>query len=157
MKYIDGRSLDKLLQPDADYSSQALLAHLQGDWHFFATMAARVADGLQHTHELGLVHRDIKPANLLLDSNRKVWITDFGLAKICDFARSVSGDAIGTPRYMAPEQLRGVCDVRSDIYSLGITLYELAGGCRAWDDHSLQKITSQRASLDSWGCSPSEP
>ncbi len=150
MKYIDGRSLEKLIQPDADYRSKALLTELQGDWRFFATMASNIAAGLQHTHELGLVHRDIKPANLLLDLNRKVWITDFGLAKVYDFARSVSrtGDAIGTPRYMAPEQLRGVCDPRSDIYSLGITLYELAGGCKVWKEHTFQTLTSDRGSIE---------
>ena len=150
MKYIDGKSLDRLLLENADYRSQALLSELRGDWANFARLAANVAAGLQHTHELGLVHRDIKPANLMLDTQGKVWITDFGLAKIFDVGRSLSrtGDAIGTPRYMAPEQLRGVCDARSDVYSLGVTLYELAGGGRAWGEHSVQSMTAGRASLE---------
>ncbi len=134
MKYIDGTSLDRLLQEPTDFRARALLTQLRGDWQLFAQIAAQIASGLQHTHDLGLVHRDIKPANLILDQRQHPWITDFGLAKIHDYSRTVSrtGDAVGTPRYMAPEQLRGVCDARSDVYSLGITLFELAAGRRLW-------------------------
>ena len=149
MKYIDGHSLDKILCPDAQYRLKVLLAELQSDWKAFAELGMKVASGLQHAHEQGLVHRDIKPANLLFDRSRKIWITDFGLAKAFDQNRSLSrtGDAIGTPRYMAPEQLRGHCDCRSDVYSLGITLYELATGSRAWCDSSLEALTLHRDKL----------
>ena len=149
MKYIDGHSLDKILCPEAQYRLKVLLAELQTDWKSFAELGMKVASGLQHAHEQGLVHRDIKPANLLFDKSRKIWITDFGLAKAFDHNRSLSrtGDAIGTPRYMAPEQLRGHCDCRSDVYSLGITLYELATGSRAWRDSSLEALTIHREKL----------
>jgi serine/threonine protein kinase len=149
MKYIDGQSLDKILCPNAEYRAKALLTELQSDWKAFSALGAKIASGLQHAHEQGLVHRDIKPANLLLDHERKIWLTDFGLAKVYDQTRSLSrtGDAIGTPRYMAPEQLRGNCDCRSDIYSLGITLYELATGSRAWPDHSFEALTQNREAL----------
>ena len=149
MKYIDGQSLDKILCPSADYRSKTLLTELHSDWKAFSALGVKIASGLQHAHEQGLVHRDIKPANLLLDKERKIWITDFGLAKVYDHAKSLSrtGDAIGTPRYMAPEQLRGHCDCRSDVYSLGITLYELATGSRAWPDHSLEALTQNREAL----------
>lgn len=138
MKLIDGTSLDRLLQEPTDFRATALLTHIRGDWQLFAQIASQIASGLQHTHELGLVHRDIKPANLILDQRQHPWITDFGLAKIHDYSRTVSrtGDAVGTPRYMAPEQLRGVCDARSDVYSLGITLFELAAGRRLWPGSS---------------------
>src|SRR5262249_42925743 len=81
---------------------------------------------LQYAHEQGILHRDIKPANLLVDEHQGVWITDFGLAKLAgrdDLTHS--GDVIGTLRYLAPEALRGETDHRSDLYSLGLTLYEL--------------------------------
>lgn len=93
----------------------------------------QAADGLHYAHAQGTLHRDIKPGNLMLDGNGVVWVTDFGLAK------AMEGDdithtenVVGTIRYMTPEQFRGNTDSRSDIYSLGITLYELVTGKRAW-------------------------
>lgn len=150
MKYIEGRSLYQLLVGQGDYRDKVLLSDLQTNWKSLAKLGADVASGLDHAHEQGLIHRDIKPANLLLDNRGKIWITDFGLAKVYDYARSLSltGDAIGTPRYMAPEQLRGKCDPRSDIYSLGITLYELAAGERVWSDQTLSTLTARRASIE---------
>jgi eukaryotic-like serine/threonine-protein kinase len=100
---------------------------------FFRTVArlgVQAAGALEHAHQLGVVHRDIKPANLLLDERGDVWVTDFGLAQVCgDVRLTLSGDLLGTLRYMSPEQVQGrarVIDPRSDIYSLGATLYELA-------------------------------
>ena len=86
-----------------------------------------MAEALQHAHDEGVLHRDIKPANLLLDADGVVWVADFGLAKAMshdDLSRT--GDLVGTLRYMAPERFRGECDARGDVYSLGLTLYELA-------------------------------
>ncbi len=95
-------------------------------WQSIAKIGVQVADALAYAHEQGTLHRDIKPANLLLDPQGIVWITDFGLAKAMQHDDvSGSGDIVGTLRYMAPEQLRGEADHRSDIYSLGLTLYEL--------------------------------
>lgn len=86
----------------------------------------QVADALAHAHEHGVLHRDIKPGNLLLDDHGNVWVTDFGLAKPLEQQDSVhSRQIVGTVRYMAPEVFRGEVDYRCDIYSLGITLYEL--------------------------------
>ena len=138
MKLIHGASVYDLQHGRADYRLQYWLNEIQKDWNQFANFGWSIASGLQHAHDRGMVHRDIKPANIILDREGKVWITDFGLAKIFDHQRSLSitGDAIGTPRYMAPEQLRGVCDARSDVFSLGITLYELAAGVNIWNDRA---------------------
>lgn len=149
MKLIEGKSLDQLLEGNNDFRFQVFFSALNEDWAELARLGASVASGLHHAHEQGLIHRDIKPANLVLDTSGKTWITDFGLAKVYDYARSLSrtGEAIGTPRYMAPEQLRGQCDPRSDVYSLGITLYEIAANERAWEDKSIVSLTTKRDSL----------
>lgn len=90
-----------------------------------ARIGACVADALDHAHDRGIIHRDIKPSNLLLDSAGEVWVTDFGLAKTDEPNLTQTGDVVGTLRYMAPERFSGSCDPRSDLYSLGATLYEL--------------------------------
>lgn len=99
---------------------------------FFRTIAnlgVQAAEGLEHAHQQGVVHRDIKPANLLVDLRGNLWITDFGLAHCQSQAGlTMSGDLVGTLRYMSPEQAlaqRVVIDHRTDIYSVGATLYEL--------------------------------
>lgn len=89
------------------------------------TMAG-MCEAMAHAHGRGIVHRDIKPSNLILDHAGKLWITDFGLAKaLRDTRLTQTGDIVGTLRYMAPERFSNVFDARSDIYGIGVTLYEL--------------------------------
>ncbi len=90
-----------------------------------ARIGLQIADALAYAHGQKILHRDIKPSNLLLDVHGNVWVTDFGLAREDDEALTVTGELVGTFRYMAPERFRGVADARCDIYSLGLTLYEL--------------------------------
>src|SRR5262249_22282618 len=94
-----------------------------------ANLALQATEALDHAHQIGVVHRDIKPANLLMDAWGKLWITDFGLARFhTDAGLTLSGDLLGTLRYMSPEQAVGKWipgDHRTDIYSLGATIYQL--------------------------------
>lgn len=91
-----------------------------------ARLGMQVAEALHHAHSQGILHRDVKPSNLLLDASGTVWVADFGLAKADDADDLTdTGDLVGTLRYMAPERLQGRCDARSDVYGLGITLFEL--------------------------------
>ncbi|MCR9202813.1 MAG: serine/threonine protein kinase [Planctomycetaceae bacterium] len=96
----------------------------------------QIADALQHAHERGIIHRDIKPGNVMIDEQEQAVIIDFGLSRSGDRLNlSNSGDAIGTPRYMAPEQFRGRSDARSDIYSVGVVLWQLITGELPWESH----------------------
>ncbi len=96
-------------------------------FHNVARIGVQIASALEFAHSHGILHRDVKPSNILLDLRGKAWITDFGLAKADDAADVThTGDIVGTLRYMAPERFEGWADIRSDVYSLGLTLYELA-------------------------------
>ena len=123
MEYVDGANLRQLMRAGAMTPALAL------------KIVPQVCDALQFAHDEGIVHRDIKPENILLDKKGRVKIADFGLAKLLDTTpqdRSLTGtqQIMGTMHYMAPEQLEGSRDVdhRADIYSLGVTFYEMLTG-----------------------------
>ncbi len=96
-------------------------------WQSVARIGAQVADALDYAAGQGLLHRDVKPSNILLDAQGNAWVTDFGLAKAATDGDDLThtGDIVGTLRYMAPERFDGRCDIRSEVYALGLTLYEL--------------------------------
>jgi serine/threonine-protein kinase len=131
MEYIDGEDLHSLLRR---------IGRLPGDKA--AEIARKICVGLAAAHDKGVLHRDLKPANIMLDGRGEVLITDFGLAGI---AHEIHDVRSGTPAYMAPEQLAGEeVTVRSDIYSLGLLLYEVFTGKAAFDGRTLDEIVHVR-------------
>jgi WD40 repeat protein/serine/threonine protein kinase/Flp pilus assembly protein TadD len=113
-------------------------------WRSVARIGVQVAEALEYAHGQGIFHRDIKPSNLLMDMKGTVWVTDFGLAKAGDSKDLThTGDVVGTVRYMAPERFQGRSDARSDVYSLGLTLYELLALRPAFDQRDRAKLIQQ--------------
>lgn len=115
-------------QPAPDLSTQHSTDR-SGYCRAIARLGKQTAAALHHAHEYGIVHRDIKPSNLMVDGRGKLWVTDFGLARSqTSPSVTITGDIVGTLRYMSPEQAAGdqaLVDTRTDIYALGATLYEL--------------------------------
>ncbi|MEX2119654.1 MAG: protein kinase [Pirellulales bacterium] len=146
-------SVPPAVDPDSQDSSNssAVLdgSDLSGrsEFHYFTSIARiglQVAEAMAYAHGQGILHRDVKPSNLLLDMQGAVWVTDFGLAKTCDGEELTrTGDLVGTLRYMAPERFRGWSDPRSDIYSLGLTLYELATLHHAFGESDRARLVEQ--------------
>jgi WD40 repeat protein/serine/threonine protein kinase/tetratricopeptide (TPR) repeat protein len=118
-------------------------------WQSVAQIGVQVAEALEHAHGQGILHRDIKPSNLLLDMRGTVWVTDFGLAKAEDQQNLThTGDVLGTLRYMPPEAFEGQTGRRGDIYSLGLTLYEMLALRPAFEEkdrHRLVKLVTTQA------------
>jgi serine/threonine protein kinase len=106
------------------------------------SIIARVAEALGYAHSLNVVHRDIKPANIMYDpESDTVKVTDFGIARITDSSKTKTGMVLGTPSYMSPEQLSGVkIEGRSDLFSLGVSLYQLACGKLPFAGDSMAQL-----------------
>jgi serine/threonine-protein kinase len=132
MEYVEGRTLYDMMQPPPE-----------GEGHSFSEAEAldiiiQITEALAHAHERGLIHRDVKPKNILLTPQGVAKLTDLGLARATDdkeAAESEAGKAYGTPYYISPEQIRGEVDIdfRSDLYSLGATMYHLVTGRPPFD------------------------
>ena len=113
-------------------------------------IARQVAEGLAYAHERGIVHRDIKPGNIMLDAQGRAKIMDFGLARMrmADH-KTTTGMVLGTPRYMSPEQIAGQpVDARSDLFSLGIVLYEMLTGTRLFSGEGIEQVQHSILNVD---------
>jgi serine/threonine-protein kinase len=115
MELLEGRSLHQMLRDPRRIP-----------FHTAADIIAQVADALHHAHQFSIVHRDVKPANVVVAPSGRAKLTDFGVAHVAASDMTQTGSALGSPRYMAPEQVLGQqIDARADIFSLGVVLYEL--------------------------------
>lgn len=134
MQFIEGQSLQQVLAE----SKQPLPADRVAEW------GLQAAEALAHAHERGVIHRDVKPSNLILDKQKRLWLTDFGLARrLDDVTLSMTGAILGTPRYMSPEQATATTkrvDHRTDLFSLGATLYELLTAQPAFSGDSPHEV-----------------
>ncbi len=140
MEYIDGEDLASVLRRMGRPTSDKAIE-----------IARQICHGLAAAHEAGMLHRDLKPANVMIDGRGRARITDFGLAGLIDELKR-GGEVAGTPAYMAPEQLaEGKVSVRSDLYSLGLVLYELFTGKRVFEAKSIAELRQQQ---DSGSASP---
>jgi eukaryotic-like serine/threonine-protein kinase len=131
MEFIDGTPLDRLLEKGTLPLPRA------------CAWIAHTAEALDVAHTRGVIHGDVKPANILITADRKVKLTDFGMARV---AKRDSGDSplLGTPAYWCPEQIMGrPQDARSDIFSLGVVLYEMVTGARPFEADSLQGVCNR--------------
>jgi len=131
MEYIEGKNLKTLLAEKHKFSYDQI-----------AEMIAQIAEALDYAHRKGIIHRDIKPANIIITTDSKVKITDFGIAKIASSNLTTTGQFLGTPNYMSPEQVSGApVDGRSDIFSLGVVLYELLTNRKPFQGENLTAIS----------------
>ncbi len=146
MEYIAGTPLNRVIRElgagDVDGFGPS---STQSSDHFrwAANIGVQIADALDYAHGQGMLHRDIKPGNLLLDAKGVVWITDFGLVKHFVGEQTQTADIVGTPQYMAPESFQSIYDPRSEVYCLGLTLYELATLQPAFSGGSTAELIQQ--------------
>jgi tetratricopeptide (TPR) repeat protein/tRNA A-37 threonylcarbamoyl transferase component Bud32 len=156
MQLVNGQSLDQWIAAQKERRAAQRNRRMSAE-HFanVARLGLQAAEALHAAHEYGIVHRDIKPSNLLIEptsEQSKLWVTDFGLARMQrEVSLTRTGDLIGTLRYMSPEQATGrstLVDHRTDIYSLGATLYELATLAPAYSDENSAAIIRQIETRD---------
>ncbi|MFN0040086.1 MAG: serine/threonine-protein kinase [Burkholderiales bacterium] len=134
MEFLEGQELRRLLQARTPIPLDQALE-----------IAAQVADGLQYAHERHIIHRDIKPANIMVLTDSVVKITDFGIARMrTNEVKTVTGMILGSPKYMSPEQVSGKrADTRSDIFSLGVVLYEMLTGASPFVADNIHGVMYQ--------------
>ncbi len=131
MEYVEGKNLKQLLKDKVSFSYDRI-----------AEIVTNVGEALDYAHRRGIVHRDVKPANIILTNDGTVKITDFGIAKINSSSLTATGQFLGTPNYMSPEQVTGeVVDGRSDLFSLGVVLYELLTKKKPFAGDNLTSIS----------------
>ncbi|GAB3388351.1 protein kinase domain-containing protein [Lysobacter fragariae] len=135
MDYIDGEGLDKRLDRDGAMAPDDA-----------ARIARQLAEGLSAAHARDVIHRDLKPANVLIDREGNAYISDFGVARsLAGNGLTQSGAVVGTPDYLSPEQARGdTVDARSDLYALGLILYEMLTGAMPFQGGTISEILAQR-------------
>ncbi len=165
MQYVEGVSLSRVISELRDHNAVSFSSLISSEtgsddeadssgtnrglkrdsWKQFARIAAQVAQALRQAHRQGVLHNDVKPANLLIDASARVWVTDFGLAEELDSDNTDADSVTGTLRYMPPERFEGKADETSDIYSLGVTLFELVTREPAFDASDRSELLTEIA------------
>jgi len=131
MEFLEGVTLQEIIQRKAPLALRQILQ-----------IVRPIAAALDYAHRQGVVHRDVKPANIMILRDGTVKVMDFGIARVRDSTMTMTGSAIGTPSYMSPEQFKGeVVDGRTDIFSLGVVIYEMATGSLPFGGDSLTVLT----------------
>ncbi|HET7452238.1 MAG TPA: serine/threonine-protein kinase [Thermoanaerobaculia bacterium] len=131
MEYIEGKTIKALLVDRTNFAPDQI-----------SDIIGQVAEALDYAHRKGIIHRDIKPANIMITTDGKVKITDFGIAKVASSNLTSTGQFLGTPNYMSPEQVTGApVDGRSDIFSLGVVLYEMLSRRKPFAGENLTTIS----------------
>jgi len=130
MEFLEGKSLEKLVEATKILPIETIIP-----------MCEQVCGALDHAHQHGIVHRDIKPANIMILNNGMVKVTDFGIAKMMSMGMTQTGLVLGTPNYMSPEQVKGrQVDGRSDLFSLGVILYDLVTGEKPFSGQNITTV-----------------
>ena len=134
MEYVEGRTLDERLRRDGPLPPDEV-----------RRIGLQVCDGLEHAHTHGLIHRDLKPGNLIERSDGTIKIGDFGIARAAETTLTETGTILGTAAYLAPEQAEGgEVTPATDLFGLGVVLYELLTGRRPWEVESLAALAARR-------------
>jgi CHASE2 domain-containing sensor protein/predicted Ser/Thr protein kinase len=130
MEYLEGQTLEEMIKKKTRFN-----------YKIIAQMITQICQALQYAHDQGIVHRDIKPANIMVLSDYRVKVMDFGIARVDSNSMTKTGVAMGTPNYISPEQLKGrEIDRRADIFSLGVMMYEMLLGKRPFKGENLTSL-----------------
>jgi len=130
MEYLEGQTLEEMIKKKTRFN-----------YRIIAQIISQICQALQYAHDQGIVHRDIKPANIMVLSDYRIKVMDFGIARVDSNSMTKTGIAMGTPNYISPEQLKGKeIDRRADIFSLGVMMYEMLLGKRPFKGENLTSL-----------------
>lgn len=130
MEYLEGQVLEELIKKKVRFN-----------YRIIAQIISQICSALEYAHDLGIVHRDIKPANIMVLSDYRIKVMDFGIARVDSNSMTKTGIAMGTPNYISPEQLKGAeIDRRADLFSLGVVMYEMLLGRRPFKGENLTSL-----------------
>ncbi len=136
MEFLEGKTLEEIIQRETPLPLKRIVQLL-----------TPVCEALEFAHKSGIVHRDIKPGNIMVLTDGRVKLMDFGIAHVSHSTMTMEGAVLGTPNYMSPEQLAGeIVDARTDIFALGVLLYEMATGYRPFSGNNLDELSANISS-----------
>ena len=130
MEYLEGQTLEEMIKRKVKFN-----------YRIIAQIIVQICTAMDYAHKQGIVHRDIKPANIMIRSDYRVKVMDFGIARVESSSMTKTGIAMGTPNYISPEQLKGQqVDNKADIFSLGVVMYEMLLGKRPFKGENITSL-----------------